>query len=65
METLTETLLERVDKLLEAQKGDEVLLSVTPPSVMIGELFRRCEGLEQALREVTVDVHRLSAGDDS
>ena len=59
METLTETLSERVDKLIEAQKSSEPLLSVTPAPVVIGELLRRCEGLEHAMREIATDMERL------
>ncbi len=60
MGALTETLLERVDKLIEAQKG-QPLLSTTATSVAIAELVARSEGLAQALREVAVEVQRLSA----
>lgn len=59
MATLTETLSERVDKLIEAQKSSEPLLSVTPAPVVIGELLRRCEGLEHAIREIATDIERL------
>ena len=59
MESLTETLSERVDKLIEAQKGSEPLLTVTPAPVVISELLRRCEGLEHALRAIAADMERV------
>jgi hypothetical protein len=65
VETLTETLLERVNKLIEAQKGDEPLLSTTPTPVTIGELAARSQGFEQALREIAVEVQKLSASRES
>lgn len=61
METLTETLSGRVEKLIKAQKGDEPLNSATPLPVVVSELARRCKGLEHALREIAADVDRLSA----
>ena len=60
VETLTGTLLERVDKLIEAQKSQQ-LLSTTATPVAIAELAARSDGLEQALREIAVEVQRLAA----
>ena len=65
METLTETLIERVDKLIEAQKGDRPLLATTATSVAIGELAARSDGLEKAIREIAVEVQKLSASRES
>lgn len=64
MNTLVDTLTERVDKLIESQKGNR-LLSVTPTSVAIGELAARSDGLEKAIREIAVEVQKLSASWES
>jgi len=58
LETLTDNLIERVDELVQA--GKEPLLSTTSASVVIGELVSRTEALEIALREIAVEVERLS-----
>ncbi len=60
METLTDTPVERVDRLLRA--GKEPLLSTTPTSVAIRELLFRTEALEQAVREIALEVQKLAAG---
>jgi predicted sugar kinase len=65
LETLAEALLERVDKLIEAQRSHQPLLSTTATSVAIAELVARTEGLEHALREVAAEVQRLSAPHES
>lgn len=49
-ETLTDTLLERVDKLIQADK--QPLLSTTPTTDAIRELAARTEALEKAVREI-------------
>ena len=59
METLTDTLIERVDNLIEA--GKEPLLTTTTTSVAIRELAARNEALEDAVREIALEVHKLSA----
>jgi methyl-accepting chemotaxis protein len=59
VETVTETLSERVDRLVEASK--ERLLSTTPTSVAIHQLAARTEALENALREIALEVQELSA----
>jgi predicted sugar kinase len=56
LERLTDTLVERVDKLVQA--GKEPLLSTTPTSVAIRELFGRIEALENAMREIALEVQR-------
>jgi len=43
--TLPETLIERVEKLVQANK--EPILSTTPVSVAVGELAARTEALEE------------------
>jgi predicted sugar kinase len=58
METLQQTLLERVDTLIESSKSDEPFLFTTPHTVAIAELVARADGLEQAVRELTAEVQR-------
>jgi hypothetical protein len=58
LETLTESLIERVDKLVSA--GKEPLLSTTPTPTAIGELVVRTEALELAVREIAVEVQKLA-----
>ena len=56
---MTETLTERVDKLVRANRRP--LLSTTPNSVALRELALRTEALENALREIAIEVQKLSA----
>ena len=63
-ETPTDTLLERVHELLEAGKpplewGSPHLWS-TPISVAVRELAARTEALENAVREIALEVQELS-----
>jgi hypothetical protein len=58
-ETLTDTLLERVDKLVQASK--EPILSTTPVSFAVGELVARTEALEKAVREIAGEVQKLAS----
>ena len=60
-ESLRDTLIERVDELV---RGREPLLSTTPTSVAIRELFARNEALEHAMREIALEVQKLSAQQD-
>jgi hypothetical protein len=65
VETLTGTLLDRVDKLVHSAKttgewGDP-RLSVTPPSLAIPQLVAQIEALENAVREIALEVQKLSA----
>ena len=60
MDSMTDTLLERVDKLVETSKAP--LLSTTPTSVAVWELAARVAALEEALREIALEVQKLSAG---
>jgi hypothetical protein len=55
---MADTLVERVDKLVRADK--ESLLSTTPVSVAIRELLFRTEALENAVREIALEVEKLS-----
>jgi len=65
METLTETLMERVAKLVPAgpapPEWGNPLLSTTPTPIAIRELALRTEALENAVREIALEVQRLSA----
>ena len=54
-----ETLVERVDKLVQA--GTVPLLSTTPTSVAVRELLFRTEALATAVREIALEVQRLAA----
>jgi hypothetical protein len=58
LETLADTLIERVDKLVQMRKAP--LLSTTSTSVAIRELAARTEALENALREIALEVQKLS-----
>lgn len=64
METLTETLTERVDRLIQARKvpleWGSPHLSVTPKSVAIPQLAAEIAALEDAVREIALEVERLS-----
>ena len=59
METLTDTLIERIDYLLEVDRGP--LLSTSPTSVWIRELAARNESLETAVREIALELQKLTA----
>jgi hypothetical protein len=65
METLTETLMERVAELLPARNAPpewgNPLLSTTPTPIAIRELAVRTEALENAVREIALEVQKLSA----
>jgi hypothetical protein len=64
METLADTLIERVDKLVQASKAPREwgspLLSVTPTSLAIPELAKEIEALQSAVREIAGEVQKLS-----
>jgi hypothetical protein len=64
METLNDTLLERVDTLIEARTGHWPLRSTTTTSEAIGELAARVDGLENAIREMAVEIQKLTASRD-
>jgi hypothetical protein len=59
LENLTDTLTERVDKLVHA--GRQPLLSTTSATVAVGELATRIEALENAVQEIAREVQKLSA----
>jgi len=60
----TDTLIERVDAVIQA--GKEPLewgsphLSTTPTSLAVQELAAQVEALENAVREVALEVQKLS-----
>ena len=65
MESLADTLLERVDKLVQASKEPlewgSPLLSTTPTSLAVRELATQVEALANAVREIALAVQKLSA----
>ena len=63
METLPDTLIERVEKLIHAGSPEwgNPLLSTTPTSLAVRELAVRTEALEEIVRELALEVQRLSA----
>ena len=60
MQSLTETLSQRVERLVRANRTP--VLSTTPPSVALAELASRIEALEDALLEL---ARHVPAGDDA
>ena len=60
MQTLSDTLTQRVDDLIESHRNTK-LLSTTGTRAALEELVERSEGLEQAVRELALEVQRLSA----
>jgi len=64
MEALDETLYARVDELIRSHKQQQ-LLSTSGSRVSIAELAARSEGHEKALREIAVEVQKLTASQKS
>ena len=64
MESLTDTLMERVEKLVPPTKPSHEwgspVLSTTPTPLAIQDLALRLEALENAVREIALEVHNLS-----
>ena len=60
METLNQTLSQRVDDLIEASRR-ETLLSTTGTRTAVEELIGRNEGLERIVCELAREVERLAA----
>lgn len=64
METLTETLMDRVTRLLPATDAQpewgSPLLSTTPTALAIQDLAARVEALENAMREIAREVQQHS-----
>ena len=63
-ENLTDTLVERVHKLIDAPntpvEWGHPRLSVTPRALAIEQLTQRIEALENALREIALEVQKLA-----
>ena len=57
---LDETLCERVDELIRSHKF-KPLLSTTGSRAFIAELAARSEGLEEAIREIALEVQEVAA----
>jgi hypothetical protein len=64
MEALTDTLLKRVNELVQTRTSPrewgDPRLSTTPTSVAVQELAVRTEALEKAVREIALEVQKLS-----
>ena len=64
MDTVTETLTERVDRLIQASKvpleWGSPRLSVTPIPLAVRQLAAEVAALDDALREIALEVERLS-----
>jgi hypothetical protein len=58
METVDEALSNRVDAAIQAHK--RAVLSTSGPTTAIAELVTRLEGLEKAIREVALEVEKLT-----
>jgi hypothetical protein len=65
LESLTDTLMERLEKLVPAGEPPpgwgNPLLSTTPTSLAIRELALRTEALENAVREIALELRNLSS----
>jgi hypothetical protein len=66
LQTFTDTtLIERVDRLVQASEARREWgsphLSVTPTSLAVEELAAQVEALQQAVREIALEVQRLSS----
>jgi hypothetical protein len=63
MESSDATLYERVDHDLRSHKGlgAQPLLATTSTQAAIHELIARTEGLEEAVREIALEVEKLAA----
>ncbi len=64
MDTVYATLYERVDELIRSHKSEHAVLSTAGTQVAIAELVARSEGLEQALREIALQVQQLTEAQD-
>ena len=60
METLSDTLAQRVGALIESHHHEK-LLTTTGTRATVDELVERTDGLEQVVRELALEVERLSA----
>src|SRR5206468_8088761 len=68
LESLTDTLMDRVDKLVHASKSPREWgsphLSTTPTSIAIRELAAQLEALQNAVREIALEVQKLPTHHD-
>jgi hypothetical protein len=62
MEAVYETICERVDESISADKGP--LLASTGTRAAVEELIARSEGLEKAIREIALEVQELAAAQE-
>lgn len=64
MESLTDSLMERVEKLVSpsapSPEWGNPLLSTTPTTLAIRELALRTQALENAIREIALELGKLS-----
>jgi len=60
MKALSDTLTQRVEDLIESHHHER-LLTTTAARVVMDELVERNDGLEQAVRELALEVQRLRA----
>jgi hypothetical protein len=60
--TASDSLVAHVDRLIESHRT-QALLSTTGAPAAIGELARRNEGLEEAVRALALAVEKLAAAD--
>jgi hypothetical protein len=64
-QTVSDTLMERVSRLVPGNKErpqwGSPLLSTTPISLAVPELAARVAALEEAVRELALEVQKLSA----
>lgn len=67
MDAVTDSLVARVDKLIQARKAPlewgSPRLSVTPVSMAIQELAAETTALEEAVREIAAEVQKLAERD--
>lgn len=67
METSTDTLIERLDKLIQAHRAPlewgSPHLSVTPIPLAVPELAAEIAALEDVVREIAVEIRKLSDHD--
>ena len=62
MAVACETMCDRVDELISAYKGP--LLMSTGTRAAVEELIARSEGLENAIRELALEVQELAAAQE-
>jgi hypothetical protein len=60
METLSDTLTQRVEGLLKSHHHEKLLTTTGTPT-LVWELVERTEGLELVVRELALEVERLAA----